>query len=307
MNFPMKEIRTVTHETAYEYEQPAECSQQICILQPQEGPSMAQGLLRNGQVLLSHRLNIQPNPSMVQRSWDDFGNVVHHFEMNYPHDSLVVVSQSEVEVTPPLYTGPLDELHSPSWFQLAQSLNFMAGQAAVLESQFRFASKHVPVLNALRDYSTLDFWHDRPVVTSAYALMQRIHAEFAYETGSTTIDTPILEVMETRKGVCQDFAHVMLGVLRSLGLAARYVSGYMLTDPPTGQAKLMGADASHAWVSLWCGPEIGWVDFDPTNKQLPDTRYVTVAVGRDYADVPPIRGVVHGGGAHTLKVAVTVL
>lgn len=306
MNHNSSQIREVTHETRYEYDSPAECSQQICILQPQEGPTMAEGLLRKGQRLLDYRLQIQPNPSMVQSSCDSFGNVVHHFEMNYPHDSLSVMSLSKVEVVPMLYNGPLEELNSPSWFALAQSMNYLAGQAAALESQFRFESRHVPILNALRDYSMLDFWPDRPVVQAAYALMQRIHREFTYESGSTSIDTPILTVMDTRKGVCQDFAHVMLGVLRAIGLCARYVSGYMLTDPPPGQSKLMGADASHAWVSLWCGPEIGWVDFDPTNNQLPDTRYVTVAVGRDYADVPPIRGVVHGGGAAKLSVAVTV-
>ncbi|MDX1668016.1 MAG: transglutaminase family protein, partial [Limnobacter sp.] len=142
---------------------------------------------------------------------------------------------------------------------------------------------------------------------AALALMNRVYREFKYVSGSTTISTTVQDVMNTRQGVCQDFAHVMIGVLRSLGLSACYVSGYMLTDPPPGQPKLMGADASHAWVSLWCGNELGWVDFDPTNNQIPDLRYVTVAVGRDYADVPPLKGVVHGGTNHTLSVAVTVL
>ena len=268
---------------------------------------MQPGLLRKGQNLMSHCLKIQPNPSMIQTSTDAFGNVVHHFEMNYPHDNLVVLSQTEVQVIGPHHTGPIDEVISPAWNDLVESMRYKAGSSALQDAQFRFESQHVPVLDSLRDYGVLDFRPDRPVVQAGHALMQRIFREFDYESGSTTIQTTVEQIMIQRKGVCQDFAHVMLGVLRSLGLSAKYVSGYMLTKPPAGQPKLMGADASHAWVSLWCGHQVGWVDFDPTNNQLPDTRYVTVAVGRDYADVPPMRGVVHGGGAHKLKVAVTVL
>jgi transglutaminase-like putative cysteine protease len=303
---PIVEIRKVTHVTDYDYKQPAECAQQICILQPQEGPAMQAGPLRKGQKLLSHSLKIRPNPSTVQSNTDAFGNVVHHFEMNYPHDNLEVLSESEIEVTSYLHEGEIDTLNTPNWADLAESLRYQAGQFIGDHHQFRYESKHVPLLDSLRDYGRLDFWPGRPVVASAYALMQRIFREFTYKSGSTTIQTTVEEVMEKRQGVCQDFAHVMLSVLRSLGLSARYVSGYMLTEPPPGQPKLLGADASHAWVSLWCGDEVGWVDFDPTNNQLPDTRYVTVAIGRDYADVPPMRGVVHGGGEHDLKVAVTV-
>lgn len=303
---PTTEIRKVTHVTDYDYKQPAECAQQICILQPQEGPAMQAGLLRKGQKLLSHSLKIRPNPSTVQSNTDAFGNVVHHFEMNYPHDNLEVVSESEIEVTQCLHEGELDTLNTPNWLELADSLRYQAGHYTGDHIQFRYESKHVPLLDSLRDYGRLDFWPGRPVLQAAYALMQRIFREFSYKSGSTTIHTTVEEVMQKREGVCQDFAHVMLSVLRSLGLSARYVSGYMLTEPPKGQPKLLGADASHAWVSLWCGDVVGWVDFDPTNNQLPDIRYVTVAIGRDYADVPPMRGVVHGGGEHDLKVAVTV-
>ena len=300
------EIRKVLHLTEYDYDLPAECSQQICILQPQEGPAMDAGLLRKGQKVIKHALKIRPNPSKVQTSTDAFGNAVHHFEMNYPHDHLEVTSDMEMAMTPALHQGPLEDVKSPAWDTLVDSLRYRAGQPITREFQFRFESKHVPILDSLRDYGTLDFWPGRPVVLASHALMQRIFREFSYKSGSTTIETTVQEVMQKRQGVCQDFAHVMLGVLRSLGLAARYVSGYMLTEPPPGQPKLLGADASHAWVSVWCGPEVGWVDYDPTNNQLPDVRYVTVAVGRDYADVPPIRGVVHGGGEHHLKVGVTV-
>lgn len=304
MNRPV--TRKVIHVTEYDYQQPAECSQQICILQPQEGAGVQAGPLRKGQKLVAHSLKIRPNPSTVSSSTDAFGNVVHHFEMSYPHDHLEVISESELEMSGFLHTGSIDQLASPSWNSLVGQLRYQAGQMISDDHQFRFESKHVPMIDSLRDYGSLDFWPERPVVQAAQALMQRIFREFTYRSGSTTIQTTVEELMQRREGVCQDFAHVMLAVLRTLGLSARYVSGYMLTEPPPGQPKLMGADASHAWVSVWCGPEVGWVDFDPTNNQLPDTRYVTVAVGRDYADVPPVRGVVHGGGQHALKVAVTV-
>lgn len=300
-------IRNVTHETSYEYQYPAECSQQICILQPQESDIMRAGLLRKGQVLINHSLRIQPNPSTVQTRVDTHGNVVSHFEMNYPHDHLVVTSISELEIIPRLYAGSHEEVEAPAWDALASSLQYQAGIQVNMDGQHRFPSKHVVVSEQFRDFGYLDFWPGRSVVASAYGLMQRIFRDFKYKSGSTDIDTTVQEVMKSREGVCQDFAHVMLSVLRSMGLSARYVSGYMLTDPPPGQPKLIGVDASHAWVSVWCGPVVGWVDFDPTNNQLPDTRYVTVAVGRDYADVPPLRGVVHGGGEAKLKVAVTVL
>ncbi|HEX4916753.1 MAG TPA: transglutaminase family protein [Limnobacter sp.] len=303
----MPDVRKVTHTTHYDYQQPAECAQQICILQPQEGPSMQVGPLRKGQRVIHHSLRIRPNPSTIQSRTDAFGNVVHHFEMNYPHDHLEVDSEMEVEVLPALHTGSATDVDSPNWQHLVAGLQYKAGASVHGDHQFRFESKHVPISDPMRDFGMLDFWPNRPVVAAAHALMHRIYKDFTYKSGSTTIHTTVDEVMERREGVCQDFAHLMLSVLRSLGLPARYVSGYMLTDPPPGQAKLLGADASHAWVSLWCGDALGWVDFDPTNNQLPDTRYVTVAVGRDYADVPPMRGVVHGGGKHALKVAVTVL
>lgn len=303
MNTPEK--RKVMHVTRYTYEHPAECSHQICILKPQDGPDMQAGLLRKGQGQLRHTLHIRPAPSNLQTRTDAFGNLVHHFDMNSPHDHLEVSSEIDIE-TYPAYNNNLFTVAAPSWNSLAQSLQYHPNQAINSELVFRFESKHVMVLEQLKDFASLDFWPERPIVEAGFALMQRIHREFTYQSGSTSIDTTVKEVMQNRQGVCQDFAHIMLGILRSLGLAARYVSGYMLTQPPPGQPKLLGADASHAWVSLWCGPEIGWVDFDPTNNQLPDTRYVTVAVGRDYADVPPVRGVVHGGGKHELTVEVTV-
>ena len=160
-------------------------------------------------------------------------------------------------------------------------------------------------MTALHDYAQPSFAPGRSYLAAAMALMERVHRDFTYEPGVTEIDTPLIDAFRLRRGVCQDFAHLMLGMLRSLGLPARYVSGYLQTQPPPGQARLLGADASHAWISIWC-PVLGWVDLDPTNAVVPDASHVTVAVGRDYGDVVPLRGVIQGGASHTLDVAVDV-
>ena len=180
--------------------------------------------------------------------------------------------------------------------------------------EFALPSPYVPRLSALRDYAAPDFPAGRPLAQAALALMQRVHADFRYESQSTDIDTPLAQAFAQRRGVCQDFAHLMAGALRMLGLPARYVSGYLLTSAAEGSAPLLGADASHAWVQLWCpgtpgvpasGPGAGWLDLDPTNDLVPATGHVRVAVGRDFGDVTPLRGVIRGGGQHTLRVAVT--
>jgi transglutaminase-like putative cysteine protease len=180
--------------------------------------------------------------------------------------------------------------------------------------EFALPSPYVPRLSALRDYAAPDFPAGRPLAQAALALMHRVHADFRYESQSTDIDTPLAQAFAQRRGVCQDFAHLMAGALRMLGLPARYVSGYLLTSAAEGSAPLLGADASHAWVQLWCpgtpgvpasGPGAGWLDMDPTNDLVPATGHVRVAVGRDFGDVTPLRGVIRGGGQHTLRVAVT--
>ena len=177
-------------------------------------------------------------------------------------------------------------------------------------SEFAFTSPFVPLHEELRDYAMESLHDERPLAEAAIELMQRIHADFTYAPASTDISTPILDVFERRKGVCQDFAHLMLGCLRASGLAARYVSGYLLTRPPAGQPAMVGADASHAWLSVWC-PGLGqpladdWLDLDPTNDCVPGIQHVRVAHGRDFGDVTPLRGVIRGGGRHTLLVRVT--
>jgi transglutaminase-like putative cysteine protease len=195
--------------------------------------------------------------------------------------------------------------HTPPWERLVRSLGEDLRRDVILASQMRFASPLVPLVAPLRRYAEACFPRDCPVLVGVKELMRRIHLDYVYDPTATDCSTPVATVAENRRGVCQDFAHVMLSCLRSLGLAARYTSGYLRTRPPLGTPRLIGADASHAWISVWI-PELGWIDFDPTNDQCPGEEYVTVAFGRDYADVTPIRGVILGGGAHHLEVAVDV-
>jgi transglutaminase-like putative cysteine protease len=183
----------------------------------------------------------------------------------------------------------------------ARSLD--AGDLAA--AQFRFASPRVAVSDSLRSYAADSFRPGRPVLAAVAELSSRIHADFRFDPTATHVNTTVAEFLQSRRGVCQDFAHLIIGMLRSMGLPARYVSGYLRTEPPPGTPRLVGADASHAWVSAWCG-ELGWVDTDPTNNVLPTTDHITVAWGRDYGDVAPIKGVYTGGGPHTIQVAVDV-
>lgn len=178
--------------------------------------------------------------------------------------------------------------------------------AEVLDAyQFAFDSPHVALDDDAHAYATASFPPGRPILDGVADLTRRIHAEFAYDPSATTVATPVGDVLRQRRGVCQDFAHLEIACLRTLGLAARYVSGYILTTPPPGAPRLVGADASHAWLAVWVGDE-GWIDVDPTNDQLPRDQHVTVAWGRDYGDVSPLRGVVLGGGEHRMTVAVDV-
>jgi transglutaminase-like putative cysteine protease len=173
-------------------------------------------------------------------------------------------------------------------------------------AEFRYRSPYIEPAIELADFARPSMTPGRPLLAAAIELMHRIHDEFRFDAGATSITTPVTRVLAERGGVCQDFAHLQIACLRSFGLAARYVSGYLLTDPPPGQPRLVGADASHAWLSVWC-PPFGWVDLDPTNAVLPDDRHVTTAWGRDYGDVSPLRGVVLGSAAHELYVGVSVV
>lgn len=289
----------IIHETRYDYVPAVETAQHMAHLQP----------LSNGQqILLRHSLLVSPAPAQQTSTPDVFGNMRCFFSLQSAHEQLTVVADSVV-VTAARET-PASEV---PWEAVRERFRYKVGGAFDAASEFVFASPYVPRHPDFLDYARPSFGAGVPLMTAANDLMSRIHTDFVYESQSTQVNTPALEALAQRKGVCQDFAHIMLACLRAMGLAARYVSGYLLTEPPPGQPRLTGSDASHAWVSVYIPdlPEDSpWCDFDPTNDRSgwgsPGEDYVTLAVGRDYADVSPIRGVIHGGAHHTLTVGVTV-
>jgi transglutaminase-like putative cysteine protease len=285
----------VVHETTYDYAPPAKTAQHVAHLRPSD---------RDGQRVLYHSLAIHPKPERCAESVDVFGNQRCFFSVQGAHERLRVVADSVVSTTvPPVPAGSLP------WEVSRERLRYHRRSEYDASAEFLFASPYVPRDEAFAAYARPCFTPGRPLLEAARELTSRIHADFAYVSEATDASTPALEALELRQGVCQDFAHVMIGCLRSLGLPARYVSGYLLTEPPPGQTRLVGSDASHAWVSVYLPGEHGpgaWADLDPTNDRAPGEDYVTVAIGRDFADVSPIRGVIHGGAHHTLRVAVTV-
>jgi transglutaminase-like putative cysteine protease len=284
----------VTHTTVARYSARVEVAYHCAHLTPRDDAR---------QQVLDFDLAIDPPPAQCSRSRDAVGNVRTEFALYAPHDALIVRARSRVALTS--RERSVDAAASVPWRTLASSLRYAVGASFQPAAEFVFASPYVPLLDPLREYAEATFTPERPTVAGAIELMERVHRDFAYEPGVTDVGTPLAEVFRERRGVCQDFAHLMLGMLRALGLPARYVSGYLLTQPPPGQARLLGADASHAWISVWC-PVLGWIGLDPTNAVLPDAGHVTLAVGRDYGDVTPLRGVIQGGASHTVEVAVNV-
>jgi transglutaminase-like putative cysteine protease len=253
------------------------------------------------QELLAHSLELTPNPIVRNERIDFFGNPVTWFSLQEPHDRLRIISRSTVEVKPlDLPTG----FAWPAWDHVARQLQDWDPE--LLEAkQFLFDSPHVMTDVEVAEYARSSFAPGRPLLDCVTELTERIYNDFTFDIDMTTIGTPIVEVLHHRHGVCQDFAHLQIGCLRSLGLAARYVSGYLNTAPPEEQARLVGADASHAWVSVFF-PELGWIDFDPTNALLPTDGHIAVGWARDYSDISPVRGVVVGGRRHWLNVSVDV-
>ena len=287
----------ILHDTHYRYAAPVSLAQQLAHLWPRECPR---------QRCLSRELEILPQPSQRQDGQDVFGNPLTRLAFERPHESLQVNARLLVEVSA---RPPLQLADSPAWEQVREQLAYHGGQlgeAALEAARFRVESPFVRLKQAFADFAADCFMPQRPYLLCVAALMGKIFAEFTYDGEATLVATPLLEVLEKRRGVCQDFAHLMLASLRARGFAARYVSGYLLTHPPAGQARLIGADASHAWVSVYC-PKLGWVDFDPTNNLLPELEHITLAWGRDFADVSPLRGVILGGGSHDPEVRVTVM
>ena len=324
----------IIHRTTYHYQGSIDMAQHMVHLSPVVTP---------WQQVRSHTLRVHPEPASRSQATDVFGNLRHFFSLQAPHDTLIVEADSEVETS-----APAELPHSAAWQKLTwetvrEHFRYRAQAPFDPDSEFLFASPYVPRDDAFAAFARPSFKPGLPMLTAARALMERIHTELKYETASTEVNTPALQALEQGKGVCQDFAHIMLGCLRSLGLPARYVSGYLLTQPPPGKPRLVGADASHAWVSVYVpyppdfqervprqaaaddkpasdigdrlatGPSTAagaWFDFDPTNNRCgwgsPGEDYVTLATGRDFADVSPMRGVIQGGAQHTLEVGVTV-
>ena len=250
-----------------------------------------------------HRLIVSPPPSSTSRREDYFGNAVTSFSFNEGFDTLQIKSINRVTLLP--HTQPAANV-SPSWNAIVDALRSPQTLAPPEVSQFVFESPCVKLFDELADYPREAFAPGRPVLEALDDLTAQIHADFDFDPRATTVNTPVSEVFEKRRGVCQDFAHLQIGMLRSLGLPARYVSGYVLTHPGPGRTRLVGADASHAWLAVYCG-DLGWIDIDPTNNVFPTTEHITLAWGRDYGDVCPIKGVYVGDGEHTLNVAVEVL
>jgi transglutaminase-like putative cysteine protease len=296
----------VRHDTTYRYTSPVTEAQHLAHLQP---------LHDAHQTVLAFDLHIAPAPASQQANHDAHGNVQHHFSLLQPHSCLQVTALSRVRLQPRF--AALQPGRGPAWDALAQRLRYVARAPFEPAVGFVQPSPYVPRLAGLREWARPEMQPGRPVAEAAIALMCRLHAEFRYESESTEVDTPLAQAFAQRRGVCQDFAHLLCGALRMWGLPVRYVSGYLLTRPADGEPPLLGADASHAWVQVWCpgtpgvpdagagGPAGGWLDLDPTNNLVPGTGHVRVAVGRDFGDVTPLRGVIRGGGSHTLEVGVT--
>lgn len=284
----------IIHKTSYHYSEPASLSQNELFLQPRNTET---------QKVLKTQLKIFPDPQYLHHRIDFFGNSVHVFLVQQPHNELIMSHSSTVTTGPSLAPAPAV---TPAWEMVARQLAAHEQPETLDAYQYVFASPLVAITSEVHAYACNCFLPGIPVLEGAVNLMERIFNDFTYDKSATTVDTSVAQVLEARKGVCQDFAHLAISCLRSMGLAARYVSGYLETLPPPGKIKLIGADASHAWLSIFL-PETGWVDLDPTNNIIAGERHVTLAWGRDYADVTPVKGVVMGGGSHRLSVMVDVM
>lgn len=284
----------ITHTTAYDYVGSVSVSHHLLRLAPRPGPH---------QRVLAHELRIDPDPAALRSHRDYFGNTTHFLSVERPHGRLSITSHSRVALRPPFIPEPAE---TPAWEAVRARVRDDHSSGALEAHEFIYASPLVPAGPEFAEFAAPSFPAGRPLLEAVMDLTRRLHAGFQFDPEATTVSTPVREVLERRRGVCQDFAHLQIACLRSLGLPARYVSGYLETDPPPGQAKLRGADASHAWVSFYC-PGIGWLDTDPTNNCLPSLRHLTIGWGRDYGDIGPVRGVLMGGQGQTLSVAVDVV
>jgi transglutaminase-like putative cysteine protease len=287
-------IYDIRHITSYLYDTPV--SSAICSLRltPREG---------RGQHVVDAGIEIDPVPVSRRARTDFFGNSVHTVVVEDSHRELRVVSLSRVEVA--REEQPLPDL-TPAWEDIRLQASLYRALDHRSPAHDIFPTRLVPLYAPATEYAAKSFPPGRPILAGAIDLMRRIHADFRYDPKATLISTPLSQAFEARGGVCQDFAHIMIAGLRGLGLPACYVSGYIRTIPPEGQPRLEGADASHAWVRVWCGEGVGWLGLDPTNALQVNDDFVEVAVGRDYSDVAPLDGVILISGKQTLKVSVDV-
>jgi len=280
----------VVHETRYSYENPVSSGRHLAHLTPRETP---------WQRVTAHAIELRPGATEESWETDYFGNRVLRFTHESAHRELVVQAHSTVEVTRQR-DGWDDEI---PWERASATSDFLTDEPALAE--YRLASPYVPLLPAARDYARKSFRPRRPFLTALLEMTVRIREEFVYDPLATTISTPIAEVAAKRRGVCQDFAHFMLSGLRGLGLPARYMSGYILNERAPGAPGVQGADTSHAWLAVHC-PGSGWIGTDPTNGKLADLEFISLAWGRDFSDVTPLRGVLLGAGTHVPSVAVRI-
>jgi transglutaminase-like putative cysteine protease len=282
----------ILHRTLYEYAAPVTVSHHVARLEPRGTPA---------QEREQFSLKIFPEPTLRKSRPDYFDNRLCFFSIQELHSRLEIIAHSRVSVQP---HNPGNEPSTP-WNDVAGMFRDPVSPEVVEPYQFIFDSPQASASFEFFDYASESFPKGTPLLTGVRDLTRRIYEDFKYDPKATTVATPLDEVWEKRRGVCQDFAHLGIACLRSLGLPARYVSGYLRTRPPEGKPRLVGADASHAWFAIFC-PGVGWADFDPTNNVQPSEEHITVAVGRDYADVSPVAGVITGGGAHQVKVSVDV-
>ncbi len=298
----------IIHDTTYQYDPNVEIAQHMTHLKPTNTRT---------QAVLQTELSIAPRPAWQEEHSDSYGNTCTYFSLETRHKSLVISARSQIETKKSQFIH-FEACKSPAWELVREYFRYHSGTHWDCASEFLFSSQYIIPSPEFAEFARANFTSNRPILEAAIDLMRRIYSEFHYVSKSTDVNTPAIEALKNREGVCQDFAHILISTLRSIGLPAKYISGYILTNPPPGQARLIGGDASHAWASVYI-PSIDaqgnlgigcWCDLDPTNNRWgfdsPGEDYVHLAYGRDYGDVSPIRGVIHGGADHVLDVAVTV-
>jgi transglutaminase-like putative cysteine protease len=288
-------IYEIRHVTTYAYESPVSFARCSLRLEPQSG---------GGQELISHAVEIRPRPAERNVRRDFFGTHTESIVIDTPHRHLRIDSRSRVRLSraPPERNAP-----SPAWESVRDAAIAATSLGAASPIGYVFASALVPLFKPVADYAAASFAPGAGILAGAADLMRRIRTEFKYDPKATVISTPLAEAFEKRHGVCQDFAHVMIAGLRGLGLPAAYVSGYLRTIPPPGKVRLQGADATHAWVALWCGEDLGWLGFDPTNDLMAGNDHIILAMARDFSDVSPVDGIIVGSRKQKLGVAVDVV